>query len=225
MKFAFLSIALLWSVVSFAQTTAPTLVTQKDSASYAYGIMMAQGLKRQISIELNNEAFAYALGQALSDSKTLAYTPDQAAVVYNEYNRLQTMKLGEKARVSGETFLAENKKRKEVVTTASGLQYEVLKKGTGTAKPAATSQVTVHYHGTLTDGQVFDSSVERGQPATFGLNQVISGWTEGVQLMVVGDKFRFYLPYNLAYGERAAGAKIKPFSALVFEVELIEIKS
>jgi peptidylprolyl isomerase len=124
---------------------------------------------------------------------------------------------------SEQLFLSENKKRPGVITTSSGLQYEVLKKGNGTGAPKATDKVTVHYHGTLIDGTVFDSSVNRGQTATFGLNQVIPGWTEGLQLMRVGDKFRFYMPANLAYGNRSPSAKIKPNSMLIFDVELFSI--
>ena len=123
---------------------------------------------------------------------------------------------------AGEAFLAENAQRSNVVTTESGLQYEVLNPGSG-AKPSATNNVTVHYHGTLIDGTVFDSSVNRGTPASFGLNQVIKGWTEGLQLMSTGAKYRFYIPYSLGYGEQAAGQAIKPFSTLIFEVELIKI--
>jgi len=122
----------------------------------------------------------------------------------------------------GAEFLAANKNNAGVVETVSGLQYLVLQKGEGTSHPTATDKVKVHYHGTLIDGTVFDSSVSRGQPISFGLNQVISGWTEGVQLMVVGDKFRFFIPANLAYGNRAAG-KIQPGSTLIFDVELLGI--
>ena len=124
---------------------------------------------------------------------------------------------------AGKAFLAENGLRGEVVTTDSGLQYEVLTPAEG-RKPKATDEVTVHYHGTLIDGTVFDSSVQRGKPTSFPLNRVISGWTEGLQLMSVGSKYKFYIPYNLGYGDQAAGAEIKPFSALIFEVELISIK-
>jgi len=122
----------------------------------------------------------------------------------------------------GKAFLAENKNRAEVIETASGLQYEVLAEGTG-AKPGPTSKVTTHYHGTTIDGKVFDSSVQRGQPLSFGLNQVISGWTEGLQLMSVGSKYRFYIPHNLAYGERGAGGAIPGGATLIFEVELFDI--
>jgi len=120
-------------------------------------------------------------------------------------------------------FLAENGKKEGVVTLPSGLQYQVLKEGNG-KKPSATDQVVCHYEGTLIDGTVFDSSYKRKEPATFGLNQVIAGWTEGVQLMQEGAKYRFFIPYDLAYGERGAGAQIPPFAALVFDVELIEVK-
>ncbi|MBU2872244.1 FKBP-type peptidyl-prolyl cis-trans isomerase [Colwellia sp. E2M01] len=123
----------------------------------------------------------------------------------------------------GDEFLAANKGEAGVIETASGLQYQVLTEGAGGDHPNATSQVKVHYHGTLLDGTVFDSSVDRGEPISFGLNQVIKGWTEGVQLMVVGEKTRFYIPSNLAYGDRAAG-KISPGSTLIFDVELLEIK-
>lgn len=223
MKYLSFLLLFAFSINAFAQK-APELKTQQDSASYAFAVLISQNIKRQLSFEVNNEVFATAMSQAMNNAPLLM-TPEKANEVYTAYNQAQTMKAGEAARTAGEKFLEENKKRKEVKTTASGLQYEVIKQGAGGAKPAATDNVSVHYHGTLIDGSVFDSSVERGQPAQFGLNQVISGWTEGLQLMSVGDKFKFYLPYNLAYGERSAGAKIKPFSALVFEVELLDIKN
>ncbi|HKM38384.1 MAG TPA: FKBP-type peptidyl-prolyl cis-trans isomerase [Thiopseudomonas sp.] len=123
----------------------------------------------------------------------------------------------------GNDFLVQNKANEDVLETASGLQYQILKKGEGTAHPSAGSTVKVHYHGTLLDGTVFDSSVDRNEPISFPLNRVITGWTEGVQLMVVGDKFKFFIPSKLAYGNSAAG-KIKPGSLLIFEVELLEIQ-
>lgn len=123
----------------------------------------------------------------------------------------------------GKDFLTKNKAEEGVVETASGLQYQVLQQGEGTEHPTASSKVKVHYHGSLLDGTVFDSSVDRGEPISFGLNQVISGWTEGVQLMVIGDKFKFFIPSELGYGNRAAG-KISPGSLLIFEVELLEIQ-
>ncbi len=127
----------------------------------------------------------------------------------------------EENRVAGETFLAENAKKENIITTASGLQYQILKQGEGSS-PTATDSVTVHYEGTTLDGTVFDSSYKRGSPATFPLNRVIAGWTEGVQLMNIGAKYRFYIPSHLAYGQRGAGADIGPNSTLIFDVELIK---
>ncbi len=132
--------------------------------------------------------------------------------------------IAEGNKTKGDAFLAENKKKEGVVVTDSGLQYEVIKAGDG-AKPKATDSVTVHYHGTLIDGTVFDSSFDRGTPTTFPLNGVISGWTEGVQLMPVGSKYRFTIPFSLAYGERGSGQTIGPNSTLIFDVELIKINN
>ena len=132
-------------------------------------------------------------------------------------------KLGLENTVIAKDFLAANKGNQEVIETASGLQYQVLQQGQGDTHPSVSSKVEVHYHGMLIDGTVFDSSVERGEPISFGLNQVISGWTEGVQLMVVGDKFKFFIPSELGYGNRATG-KITPGSLLIFEVELLAIQ-
>ena len=132
------------------------------------------------------------------------------------------LKKSAKANEAGKTYLAENAKKEGVTTTESGLQYEVINSGKG-AKPAPSDQVTVHYHGTLLDGTVFDSSVDRGEPASFPVGGVIKGWTEALQLMSVGSKWKLYVPYDLAYGERGAGAQIGPYSTLIFEVELISI--
>ena len=143
--------------------------------------------------------------------------------VAGEYiqNTINTIKYGD-TKTQGEQFLAENALKEGVQVTESGLQYEVIKMGKG-KKPAATDKVKVHYHGTLIDGTVFDSSVDRGEPITFGLNQVIAGWTEGVQLMPIGSKFRFYIPQELGYGAQQAGS-IPPYSTLIFEVELLGIE-
>ncbi|MBQ7191997.1 MAG: FKBP-type peptidyl-prolyl cis-trans isomerase [Paludibacteraceae bacterium] len=147
------------------------------------------------------------------------FTREQAS----EYvqNTMNTLRYGD-TKAEGEQFLMENKMREGVQVTESGLQYEVLKQGKG-QRPEATDKVKVHYHGTLIDGTVFDSSVDRGEPATFGLNQVIPGWTEGLQLMTVGSKYKFYIPQELGYGSRNAGS-IPPFSTLIFEVELLSIE-
>jgi len=145
-----------------------------------------------------------------------------ACVAWYFYNNANNQKIAALNLEKGAAFLAENAKKASVTTTASGLQYEVLLSGSGETHPTASSQVRVHYHGTLIDGTVFDSSVDRGETISFPLNRVIPGWTEGVQLMKVGDKFRFYIPSNLGYGERSAG-KIPPGSVLIFDVELFEI--
>ena len=131
-------------------------------------------------------------------------------------------KQGQAAREEGEAYLKENAKKEGVTTTASGLQYMVIKEGNG-KQPKATDKVKCHYEGMLVNGQLFDSSLQRGEPAVFGLNQVIAGWTEGLQLMQEGAKYRFFIPYQLGYGERGAGASIPPFAALIFDVELIEV--
>ena len=130
----------------------------------------------------------------------------------------------EENKIAGKAFLTENAKKPNIVTTATGLQYEILTPGTGTVSPKATDNVTVHYKGTTLDGKEFDSSYSRGEPATFPLNRVIAGWTEGVQLMKEGAKYRFYIPSELAYGEQGAGRAIGPNAALIFDVELIKIK-
>ena len=140
-----------------------------------------------------------------------------------EKQKAEAAEKGKAAKQDGEKFLAENGKKEGVITTASGLQYQVLREGNGQS-PKATDTVECHYEGTLIDGTKFDSSYDRGQTATFPLNQVIAGWTEGLQLMKEGGKYRFFIPYELGYGERGAGASIPPFSTLVFDVELVSVK-
>lgn len=144
-------------------------------------------------------------------------------VVLFFYNNVKNKQAAAENKMLGEQFLLENKAKDNIQTTASGLQYEVLVEGDGTLHPSASDTVKVHYHGTLLDGTVFDSSVERGTPISFPLNRVIKGWTEGVQLMKVGDKYRFYIPAHLAYGDSATGS-IAPGSTLIFEVELLDIE-
>jgi len=144
-------------------------------------------------------------------------------IVFYFFNKANVKKISQENIKLGKEYLAFNKKQQGVTETESGLQYQLLNKGDGQTHPTASSKVKVHYHGTLIDGTVFDSSVDRGQPIAFGLNQVIPGWTEGVQLMVEGDKMRFVIPSNLAYGNRNAG-KITAGSTLIFEVELLEIQ-
>lgn len=195
--------------------------TNMDSLSYSLGVLVAQNLKSQGFENLDASSMAAAIQDVLTDKDLKIDVKEANAQVQSYMQAKQAAQFAEN-KGAGEAFLKENALRGNVVTTESGLQYEVLNPGSG-AKPSATSNVTVHYHGTLIDGTVFDSSVDRGKPASFGLNQVIKGWTEGLQLMSTGAKYRFYIPYNLGYGEQAAGEKIKPFSTLVFEVELIKI--
>jgi FKBP-type peptidyl-prolyl cis-trans isomerase FklB len=160
--------------------------------------------------------------QALAGDSTWLNDQEAMSAIQGYFTKISEAKGAESKKV-GEAFLAENGKKKGITTTASGLQYEVIKMGNGD-KPLATDEVTVHYHGTTTDGQVFDSSKDRGEPATFPLNGVIAGWTEALQLMPKGSIFKLYLPSNLAYGERGAGEKIPPHAVLIFEVELLDIK-
>lgn len=201
-------------------------MSKMDSVSYNLGILIAQNLKRQGLGEVNPTQLAKGVADALAGVSVDLAKCNESVSEYLQ--AMQAQKAKENAKkfeanlAVGKKFLDENKKRAGVVTTASGLQYEVLKPGTG-AKPKATDKVTVHYHGTLLDGTIFDSSVQRGQPATFGVTQVIQGWVEGLQLMPLGAKFKFFIPADLAYGEQGAGEDIEPYSALIFEVELLKI--
>jgi len=200
-----------------------------DKLSYALGIGIGSQLAGMGAKELNIDDFAQAIKDVISGSELKVDNAEAQTLVQNFFQEQEAKQqaaaaeAGKAAKAAGEAFLAENGKKEGVVTLPSGLQYQVLKEGNG-KKPSATDQVVCHYEGTLIDGTVFDSSYQRNQPATFGLNQVIAGWTEGVQLMQEGAKYRFFIPYNLAYGERGAGAQIPPFAALVFDVELIEVK-
>ena len=200
-----------------------------DKLSYALGIGIGSQLAGIGAKELNIDDFAQAIKDVISGSELKVDNAEAQTLVQNFFQEQEAKQqaaaaeAGKAAKAAGEAFLAENGKKDGVVTLPSGLQYQVLKEGDG-KKPSATDQVVCHYEGTLIDGTVFDSSYQRNQPATFGLNQVIAGWTEGVQLMQEGAKYRFFIPYNLAYGERGAGAQIPPFAALVFDVELIEVK-
>lgn len=193
------------------------------NVSYAVGLNIAESLKSQQLDELNTEAIAKAISDFFKGEELLM-DPETANNFINQYIQEKRMAAFEANKVAGESFLAENGQRPEVVTTESGLQYEVLTEGNG-SKPSATDTVTVHYHGTLTDGTVFDSSVTRGTPASFGVHQVIPGWTEALQLMNTGAKFRLFIPQELAYGANPhPGGPIQPYSALIFDVELLDIK-
>ncbi|MFC4674496.1 FKBP-type peptidyl-prolyl cis-trans isomerase [Dysgonomonas termitidis] len=192
-----------------------------DKISYALGLSIGNNFLSSGIKKVDFEAFLKGMQDVINEAP-LAMSYDEAKEVMNDYfTRLQ----GERLEVNlkaGEEFLAINKNRPGVVTLPSGLQYEILKEGNG-SMPKATDQVKCHYHGTLIDGTVFDSSVERGQPATFGVNQVIPGWVEALQLMPVGSKWKLFIPSNLAYGKAGAGQSIEPNSTLIFEVEILDI--
>ena len=193
-----------------------------DKISYALGMLIAQNLKEMKVEGLNTARFAQAVTAVLSGEKTeMSLTEAQNTV--QKFLQEREAEAGRAAREAGEAFLAENAKKEGIVTLPSGLQYQVLQEGNGKS-PKATDQVKCHYEGTLINGKVFDSSYRRGEPATFPLNGVIAGWTEGLQLMKEGAKYRFFIPFNLAYGTRGAGQDIPPYATLIFDVELIEVK-
>ena len=196
----------------------------EELVSYGIGRQMGQQLASNPFDGVSPAAVAQGLLDSLNDVE-MPYSNEEMQSAFEEINTRMQAKEAEKHQEqagAGEAFLVENAKKDGITVTASGLQYEVITQGTG-AVPTATSKVKTHYHGTLVDGTVFDSSVNRGQPIDFPVNGVIAGWTEALQLMPVGSKWRLYVPHNLAYGERGAGASIAPFSTLIFDVELIEI--
>lgn len=195
----------------------------KDKVSYAVGLSIAESLKSQQLGELDLDLLKDGI-QDIFEQRELKINPQEANGLIQSYlEEANSAAFGEN-KEKGIAFLEENKNKNGVNVTASGLQYEIIQDGTGN-KPNSTDNVTVHYHGTLIDGTVFDSSTERGTPASFGVNQVIPGWTEALQLMSVGAKFKLYIPQELAYGANPhPGGPIQPYSALIFDVELIEIK-
>ncbi|MCO6500714.1 MAG: FKBP-type peptidyl-prolyl cis-trans isomerase [Vicingus serpentipes] len=213
-----------------------TLTNNIDSVSYAIGVNSANGLSQQFS-EGNMDAYLQGFRDVLDSADLLVSTEEAQGVIqaYSQKRQMEEMAKQQQeneamygdVKAQGEAFLEDNKSKEGVQVTASGLQYVVLKAGTGN-QPIATSNVKVHYHGTTPDGTVFDSSVDRGEPISFGLNQVIPGWTEGVQLMKEGAKYKFFIPQELAYGAnppQGGQGPIKPFMPLVFEVELIKINN
>jgi FKBP-type peptidyl-prolyl cis-trans isomerase FklB len=207
----------------FAQDKPFPLKDLKDKASYSIGVDIGMNFKKQ-NMDLNADALAAGAKDALNGKPQV--NPNEIREIMTQWQK----EFGEKQKVmatknqaDGEKYLAENKKKEGVKTTASGLQYKSLKEGAG-PQPKASDTVTVNYRGTLIDGTEFDSSYKRGEPATFPLNGVIKGWTEGLQLMKKGSKFQFVISPNLAYGERAMGADIGPNSTLVFDVELLDVK-
>ena len=193
-----------------------------DKISYAIGLSMGQNLMGSGVTSLEYADLAAGIKDVLEKNQPQISYQEAQQVLGKFFSELEEKIAGE-AKAAGEAFLAENAKREGVKVTDSGLQYEVLEATIG-QKPKATDKVRVHYEGTLIDGTVFDSSYKRGESITFGLNQVIKGWTEGLQLMSIGSKYKLYLPYQLAYGERGAGANIPPYAALIFIVELLGIE-
>jgi FKBP-type peptidyl-prolyl cis-trans isomerase FklB len=203
--------------------------TLKERASYGIGRNLAAQIKYEDQLDLDFDIVIQGFTDSLKD-KELKMTDRQiqdAMVELGQQMRAkaeeQQKAVAEKNKLTGAEFLAKNAKREGVKTTESGLQYEIIKEGEGKVNPKPTDTVTTHYHGTLLDGTVFDSSVKRGKPIDFKVNQVIAGWTEALQLMNVGDKYKLYIPSELAYGERGAGQTIGPNSTLIFEVELLGI--
>ncbi|WP_342344000.1 FKBP-type peptidyl-prolyl cis-trans isomerase [Carboxylicivirga mesophila] len=193
-----------------------------NKISYALGMNLAQNLKASGIETIEYAEFTKGLEAAFEGKETQMSADEANQTLQQFFGELQA-KQAEAAIKAGQDFLAENAKKEGVVTLESGLQYEVITEGNG-AKPSAADQVECHYHGTLIDGTVFDSSVQRGEPATFPVGGVIQGWVEALQLMPVGSKWRLFIPSNLAYGERGAGQHIGPHTTLVFEVELLAIK-
>jgi len=199
-----------------------TMNAQIDTLSYSIGVIVAQNLEKQGISGVNNHEVANGIAHVLN-SENLLISEAEADVIFSEYVESLKQKKYKVNKEAGEKFLMENSQKEGIVTLESGLQYEVLTEGDG-AKPTIKDKVNVHYHGLMIDGTVFDSSVDRGEPISFPLGNVIEGWQEGLQQMSVGSKYKLYIPYNLAYGERSAGPVIKPFSALIFEVELLAIE-
>jgi FKBP-type peptidyl-prolyl cis-trans isomerase FklB len=203
--------------------TAPKVETSADSASYALGMFLAQQIEQSKMTEgINEKIVGAALKKSMEGEDSTIFQHPQQAMMYLQMYAQQKMMESQQGNIEeGEKFLEENAKKDGVIELESGLQYKIIEEGAG-AMPLATDQVTCHYKGTTIDGKEFDSSYKRGQPATFPLNGVIKGWTEGFQKMKAGSKFELYIPYQLAYGERGSGS-IPPYAALIFEVEFLEI--
>lgn len=199
-----------------------------DKVSYALGLGIGRQLSQMGADSLNIDDFAQAIKDILAGKEPAVSDAEAQTLVKDFFEKQEAKQRAAAAekfkdtKEKGEKYLAENAKKEGVVTLPSGLQYPVIKEGNG-RKPKATDKVKCHYEGMLIDGTLFDSSIQRGEPATFPLNGVIAGWTEGLQLMQEGAKYRFFIPYQLGYGEQGAGASIPPFAALVFDVELIEV--
>lgn len=220
----FASLALIGSLSLRAQD----LTTRMDSISYALGINLGRSINQLQGIELNRDMIYQGLENAFADQESPLTEEDVQQLLMALQQEMQSAQMAQQqaaaqeAKERGQAFLEENKTKDSVQVTESGLQYKAIRPGSGPS-PAATDMVSVHYEGRLLDGTVFDSSYERGEPAKFPLNRVISGWTEGLQLMKEGAKFQFYIPSDLAYGDRGAPPNIGPGETLIFDVELLEV--
>ncbi len=225
----FLLTAVLAAIIAPVMSAQTEKVEEKlfeERISYSYGVSIATQLK-DTGLPIDREILKQAIDDVFGEKKELAMTADEIEASVNEARRFimeKDVKDGEaKDNLdAGKKFLEENAEKEGIVTTKSGLQYEILEKGSGKKPSGPENKVTVHYTGTLLNGEKFDSSVDRGEPASFGLNQVIPGWTEGVQLMPEGAKYKFYIPYYLAYGPAGRPGSIPPYALLTFEIELIE---
>lgn len=229
LSFFFVAIMLVLSVsfASCSKTSEKKMKTAIDSLSYAYGVGMgfslAENLKKEIPVDMNIDLFLDVFEAALrGDTGKLAISQEEAYVVFQKCLASVQLEAAEKNKKEVAKFLEKNGKKAGIVTTPTGLQYEMIKEGTG-PKPSDTSTVNVHYHGTLLDGSTFDSSIDRGQPVEFVLNQVIPGWQEGIRFMSVGSKYKFWIPSTLAYGDEGVPGVIGPGDMLIFEVELLGI--
>jgi FKBP-type peptidyl-prolyl cis-trans isomerase FklB len=216
-------LALIISLMSFSVFAAAEVKTEEQKLSYSMGTYFAMGITQQ-EIKLDVPAFIQAVEDVLNKSEPKISIKEMQEILgkYKETVAAEEAQAIAKNKKAGEAFLVENKKKEGVVVTASGLQYKILTKGSG-KKPAAESNVTVHYKGTLIDGTVFDSSYSRGEAATLSLAQVIKGWQEAVPMMATGSKWQVYVPADLAYGDRAASEVIGPASTLIFDIELISV--
>ena len=226
MKPIVLAIAIcLLSTAIFAEEKPPQLKDLKDKASYAFGLNIGLNIRRQ-NVEINPDVFMAGLKDAIAGRKPLLTEQEvrETMAAFEKDMQQKQTEQAQKNSAAGDKFLAENKTKEGVKTTASGLQYKALKEGNGT-QPKMSDTVTVNYRGTLVDGTEFDSSFKRNQPATFPITGVIKGWTEALQLMKVGSKYQLFVPASLAYGDRSPGAQIPPGSVLIFEVELLDVKT
>ena len=206
---------------SFLEKEVP-LSNEIDSVSYSLGLNVAKKVKSQGLTEINADAIAKAFSDVMADKNT-KMTTAEAEEYLNDYFQNLTVAKSDADKQAGMDYLEQNKTQEGVITLPSGLQYKIITEGSG-LKPVATDKVSTHYHGTTIDGVVFDSSVDRGEPISFAVNGVIQGWTEALQLMTVGSKWKLFIPSNLAYGARGAGPLIGPHATLIFEVELLAIE-